>query len=579
LINKHFNKLEQYSIIFFIGVLFFQLIRLSSDPSPLFYYPDSIDEGYWMHSARSKIITGLFINDGFSLPYVGAPLYSFLIYVVFSLFGVSFVTARLVSLLALWLIMIMLYFIFRSRMKKLNALLSAAMFGLCHTVLIYGRWASPVMLETAFLTAFMLFYIMGLHRKTFYYYLAGASVAFAILAKLSAILFLVPLVIFIGIDLLRKNLKFRNLIKGITGFLAVGIPFIVFFVIPQFDNYVIFFDQIGSDKVMSVLEIIKSFVLSIKGIALLKNPDSILIMIAVMFYFIDLTFRVSQNGIVYEIKKISEIELLSIVWIIGTVLALSINGDLHQHRRQLHLLVPSFILAVNFILNKRKDIFNNLNKYFKFFFIILVSLPISYYLVSVFTSSQIRIWFDISTDIINKIRLLLFLLPLGLYLSYLFISGKKIFIKKILISSFVCISISLNLLWYTTATYTLRDASNKIAEIASKGMYFTGEGSFKLAVNTLSYPIWHILEYGDATHNNFWFGEKMKEEKFLVSDFQYGYFNKIHRRLGIVDKNPSWINSALFDSSKVRHLFDINLSPFPFTNEYREGYSLYIVNP
>ena len=65
--------------------------------------------------------------------------------------------------------------------------------------------------------------------------------------------------------------------------------FIMFFVIPQFDNYVIFFDIIGSDKVISLLETIKSLVLSVKGFALLKNPDSVLIMIAIMFYFIDLS--------------------------------------------------------------------------------------------------------------------------------------------------------------------------------------------------------------------------------------------------------------------------------------------------
>lgn len=582
MINKYFNKLEEYSIIFFIGIFIFQLIKLSADPSPLFYYPDAIDEGYWVHSARSKIITGLFINDGHSLPLVSAPLYSFLNYIVFSLFGVSFVTARLVSLLALWLIMIMLYFIFRSKMKKLNALLSSSMFGLCHTVLIYGRWASPVMLETAFLTAFMLFYHMGNQRNNFFYYLAGASIAFGILAKLSAIIFLVPLVIFIGIDLLRENLNFRNLIKGFTGFLAVAIPFIMFFVIPQFDNYIIFFNMIGSDKVLSLLEIIKSFALSIKGFQLLKNPDSIFIMIAIMFYFIDISFRIFQKGIVYEIKRISEIELLSIVWIVGSILALCINGELNQHRRQVHLLIPSFILAINFVLNKRQDYSKNWNKYFKLIFIIIVSLPVSFYLTGVYTSTEIKRWLYISTDTIDRLtskHLMLALMPLGVYFSYLYINDNRLLLNKILITSFVFISLSLNIFWYSTATFTKRDASNKIAQIVPKGTYFTGEGSFTLAVNSPAYPIWHILDDGVKKGNNIWFLDKMNEEKILVSDIKYGYFDKINRRLGIIDENPAWLSSSYFDSSRVEHLFDIDLAPFPFTNQYRSGFSLYAVHP
>ena len=168
MIIKHFYNIDKYPFIFFIGVFLFQLINLSSDPSPFFYYPDLIDEGYWVHSARSKIITGYFISDGYSLPHIGAPLFSFLTHIIFSLFGVSFATSRLVSLLALWLIMIMLYFIFSSRMTKLNALLSASMFGLCHTVLIYSRWASPVMLEACFLTGFMYFYYLGNQRNKKY---------------------------------------------------------------------------------------------------------------------------------------------------------------------------------------------------------------------------------------------------------------------------------------------------------------------------------------------------------------------------------------------------------------------------
>ena len=357
----------------------------------------------------------------------------------------------------------------------------------------------------------------------------------------------------------------------------------MFFVIPQFDNYVIFFDIIDSDKVLSLLEIIKSFVLSIKGFQLLKNPDSVLIMIAILFYFIDLIFRIFQKGIVYEIKRISEIELLSIVWIIGTVFALCINGELNQHRRQVNLLIPSFILAVNFVLNKRQDFSNNWNKYYKLFFIITVSLPVSYYLAGVYTSTTLRTWFfDISTDTIFQIKsrhLLLPLMPVGIYLTYLFVSGKKVLLNKILITSFVFISIALNALWYSTTTFTKRDASNKIAQIVPKGTYFTGEGSFELAVNSPAYPIWHILDDGVKKGNNIWFLDKMNEEKILVSDIKYGYFDKINRRLGIVDENSAWLSSSYFDSSRVEHLFDIDLAPFPFTNQYRSGFSLYAVHP
>ena len=110
-------------------------------------------------------------------------------------------------------------------------------------------------------------------------------------------------------------------------------------------------------------------------------------------------------------------------------------------RRQVHLLVPFFILAVSFIVNNHVEFAQNWKKYNKYLFIILLCLPISYYLASVYGASQINIWFDFTTDAIAKLRtkhLLIPLLPLGLYLCYLYVYGKKRLLDKILITSFIC---------------------------------------------------------------------------------------------------------------------------------------------
>ena len=124
------------------------------------------------------------------------------------------------------------------------------------------------------------------------------------MAKLSALLFLLPLIIFIIIQLLIDNLRLQNLFKGITGFIIVVIPFLILFVLPSIEHYSVFFSQIGSEEIVSIFEIILSFILSIKYFMLMKNPDTVLVMIGAIFYFTDLIFRFFRNGILNEIMNL-----------------------------------------------------------------------------------------------------------------------------------------------------------------------------------------------------------------------------------------------------------------------------------
>jgi len=90
-------------LLLFILFSLLRLINLSADPSPLLPPTVAGDEGYWIHHARINALDINFSQDEFREDLTVAPLFSFLQSIIFKIFGVSFFTARLVSVfLSLW---------------------------------------------------------------------------------------------------------------------------------------------------------------------------------------------------------------------------------------------------------------------------------------------------------------------------------------------------------------------------------------------------------------------------------------------------------------------------------------------
>ncbi len=173
-------------------------------------YGDFADEGYWIHNARSKYLFDSFQPDEFSVAYLGAPLFNFLTYLSFEILGVSFYSARIISVLSLLGVEVVFYHIIKKEFGRDKALISVLLFGMTHEVITYARWGTPVFLELFFLSLTM--FIATAYFKSKYIFLSGVSYALAIMSKLSAISFIPVLIIFFILQKIRgrKVIKMSN---------------------------------------------------------------------------------------------------------------------------------------------------------------------------------------------------------------------------------------------------------------------------------------------------------------------------------------------------------------------------------
>ena len=145
----------------FLALLALGGLRLDSDPSPLKRLGDVSDEGWWQHNARCKVLFGSFLPDEANQGLIGAPLLTASQWLCFSVAGVSLFTARLVPLVAWWLILLMVFWLVRDAFSAGKAMLAVAMLGLMHKMLMYARWSTPIMPEMCFLTAVLFFWERG----------------------------------------------------------------------------------------------------------------------------------------------------------------------------------------------------------------------------------------------------------------------------------------------------------------------------------------------------------------------------------------------------------------------------------
>src|SRR5260221_12864695 len=86
-----------YGIVVFVLLVIIPFIALDADYSPLRRWGDCADEGYWIHNARLKIVFGHFQMDELNQAVYGSPLFNFLLYLSFKLFGISLFSSRLIG--------------------------------------------------------------------------------------------------------------------------------------------------------------------------------------------------------------------------------------------------------------------------------------------------------------------------------------------------------------------------------------------------------------------------------------------------------------------------------------------------
>lgn len=131
----------------------------------------------------------------------------------------------------------------------------------------------------------------------------------------------------------------------------------------------------------------------------------------------------------------------------------------------------------------------------------------------------------------------------------------------LLLVCFFAVNLSLTGIWYSCATYTVRDTSRELGSITASGDYFLGHFACELALENETLPVYP--PWGrQRMKMNAWFLEESKRVPFLASDDGRGDL--------IVQ----------FPIERVSEIRQIRLFPVIFgQNEYCYKGALYIVRP
>ena len=91
------NKSRLILILVFLAAVLIRISFLSADPSILLDSGQVGDEGLWVYNARNLALFGKTVEDDFYSDIAAAPVFLLFAFLNFSLFGIGFWQARLIS--------------------------------------------------------------------------------------------------------------------------------------------------------------------------------------------------------------------------------------------------------------------------------------------------------------------------------------------------------------------------------------------------------------------------------------------------------------------------------------------------
>ena len=331
--------------IFIIGIflffLFIRLYNLHSDVSPIKHLAELVDEGLWVHNARNMYLFSSWKVDELNQAFIGAPLFTYLLFLSFKFFGAGFFQARLISALAGWATLIAVFFLVKNRTSTASAVLSVLILGFMNEFLTFNRLAFPESLQILFYVLMFLLWSFKERTKVFPL-LSGACLALAFLTKMSAVYFFPAVLVLWLFEWISQELDPIDMLSFAAGFLLIIIPFYVPFYLEHINDFKFFSQTIGKMNIDEKINLLRNLI-TFPYAYIMSKPTSVLLVFTCIFYFIDLIYRGSKD-LKNTIKNLSVPEKVSVSWIIGGALLLAISPD-HADRRYIMFLVPLSVLA------------------------------------------------------------------------------------------------------------------------------------------------------------------------------------------------------------------------------------------
>jgi len=620
LVSDYFLRIASspvFTIVVFSFLLFIRIIYLNADISPLKNPIDVLDEGYWTANARSMVLHGSF--DLKSL--LSAPLFYFLQFICFKLFGIGFFQARLLSAISGWLTIIVIYLLIKRYQPKYVALLFAFLLGITNELLMYNRIAFPESLQILSFSLCFLFWDMG-KQRIWYQYLAGTFFSLTFLSKMSAIYYAPAIIVLFILEKLRNEVEFKNIAIFILGAITLFLPWFIFFGFHGL-NYPEIIGALSSKMLRPGTNILGN-ISNFSGNYLLGTP-SLILLVYILFLYIFYSLPGATSNFKVFLKSLSRLELIAASWIFGGIPLLAMSSD-QWDRRYAIFIPPLVIIAATFFSKSApfnagpsRHLFSMPSNRFRlilsmllFFFLLftfiprinnfltmsLLLIPIVVFMIHKYShligSPTKPQW----TDYLLFISMALLTLPLLKISSskytapgdfifpnepasmIFFIVGALIllffnyiaFIKRdthqvvsyIAILLLAC-NLIINAIWLIRPTFTLYNASKQIEEIANTEDVVYGCYAHLLSIENATCPVWIVLppqEEGGKKGNPYKDAADKLAPKYIIisTDNDFNYFD-------IKD-----INIANKHSVPVTHF---KIFPNPLSNRFLVNLTLY----
>lgn len=357
--------------IFFIVVLliisisiFFRFYDLTMDPYPAKVSGAAwIDEGQFIVNARNKVLFNEWkVENNYLNPMYMSPVHNYLVFISFKLLGVSTLSLRLVPAILGLISVFFVSFMLFTKNKKAGLICLALL--ISNLILIANSRIAT--LEYLILSFMLIITGLIIHNKSISWFFAGILTPFLFFSKITSTFFIlsIPLSLIIYYFIYHKKKPILDFILFSIGFLVSSTLWIIFWLIPNFNEWVFMNFSLFSYKIPFNLS-------KLVGMALFQlNLLALLGTIIILFFIISILFYIFS---IFK-RKIRHLELFLLTCFILFQFQ-TVFTDFPI--RRMVILMPIILIMVTLFITKIKEInfkINNItyNLNQKYFLILII---------------------------------------------------------------------------------------------------------------------------------------------------------------------------------------------------------------
>ncbi len=352
------------------GAAAVRLVALNADPPPSMTYAFVSDEAWWAHNARNQVLFGKWILDDFNQGIFAAPLHTAMVWLSFTLGGVSLEQTRMVSALCGLTTIALLGWMLTRELGRWSGLAGMLVLGFDYFTVSYDRVGFVEPLPTALMTLSATLLLARKYR-VFSLTLAGIVAVLAYFAKANAVFFEpVPVLFLLTSRLLAHKSEdphraplAREVAAYVLGALCCFALWFVFFIRPHWAQYHHEVGRLRDEARLNGLHGLFNFfkfALADQG-GIASNSmfltQALLPLGLFCLWGIHTGSFLARHGFRHTISRMTQLERLAVIWILMILpyFVISVND---WDRRYHIFLVPMTILGVHLLGSRRWEPFH-----------------------------------------------------------------------------------------------------------------------------------------------------------------------------------------------------------------------------